>query len=78
MSGIVGILASVEIIVMKFGIVTGGITVALDGECALDEANGNWPLTIDQASFDFLQEIRNNLKALPIDGKWSQLAANLQ
>ena len=40
-----------------FGIVTGGITIALDGESALDEACGEWPLAIDRASYDLLQEI---------------------
>jgi len=41
----------------------------LDGESALDEACGDWPLAIDQASYDLLQEIRNRVWALPIDVK---------
>lgn len=54
----------------QFGIVTGGITIALDGESALDEACGEWPLSIEQASYDLLQEIRNRVRELPIDVKW--------
>ena len=70
LTGIAGILATTEIIVKHFGIVTGGITIALDGESALDEACGEWPLSIDQASYDLLQEIRNRVSELPIDVKW--------
>ena len=57
-------------IVKQFGILTGGITIALDGESALDEACGDWHPTIDQASCDLLQEIQNCVKALPIEVKW--------
>ena len=57
-------------IVKQFGILTGGITIALDGESALDEACGDWHPTIDQASCDLLQEIQNRVKALPIEVKW--------
>jgi len=70
LTGIVGILATTAIIVKQFGIVTGEITIALDGESALDEACGEWPLAIDQASYDLLQEIRNRVRELPIDVKW--------
>ena len=58
------------IIVKHFGIVTGGITIVLDGESTLDEACGEWPLAIDQTSYDLLQEIRNRVRELPIDVKW--------
>ena len=51
LTGIVGILATTSIIVKQFGIVTGGITIALDGESAFDEACGECPLSIDQASY---------------------------
>jgi len=70
LTGIVGILATTAIIVQHYGIVTGGMTIALDGESALDEACGEWPLSIDQASYDLLQEIRNRVRELPIDVKW--------
>ena len=62
LTGIVGILATTAIIVQHFGIVTGGITIALDVESALDEASGEWSLTIDQASYNLLQEIRNRVR----------------
>ena len=54
----------------QFGIVTRGITIALDGESTLDEACGDWSLAIDQASYDLLQEIQNRVKAIPIEVKW--------
>ena len=42
----------------------------MDGESALDEACGEWPLAIDQASYDLLQEIRKRVRELPINVKW--------
>ena len=39
-------------------------TIALDGEYALDEAKGDRPLKIDQADFDYPQEIRNRVADL--------------
>jgi len=37
------------------------MTIDFDGESVLDEASGDWPLKIDQASFDLLQEICNQI-----------------
>ena len=40
-------LSTVAILVKHFHITSGAITIALDGESALDEASGDWPLQID-------------------------------
>ena len=63
-------LATVAILVKQFSIASGAFTIALDGESALEEASGNWPLQIDQPCFDYLQEIRNR----EISAYQSQLA----
>ena len=46
------------------------MTIDFDGESVLDEASGDWPLKIDQASFDLLQEICNQIQFLSVDIKW--------
>ena len=39
----------------------------MDNEAAVDQAGGDWPLNVRQECFDYLQEIRNRIKLLPID-----------
>ena len=56
--------------IQHFSITSGAITIALDGESALMEAGGDWPLQIDRPSFDYLQAIRNHIAALPITIHW--------
>jgi len=70
LAGNIGVLATVALLVKHFHITSGAITIALDGESAVDEASGDWPLQIDQQCFDYLQEVRNRVKALPIEAKW--------
>ena len=69
LAGTIGVIATVAILVKQFSITSGAITVALDGESALEEASCTWPLQIDQPCFDYLQEIRNRMKSLPIKVK---------
>ena len=70
LAGVIGILVTVDIIVKQNNITTGSITIALDGESALLQAKGDWPLRIDQPNFDYLQEICYRVAALPIEVKW--------
>ena len=65
-----GILASTAVIIKHYQITKGRLTIAFDGQSALNEAAGEWPLSIDQPCFDLLQEIRNRVKSLPIDITW--------
>ena len=44
-----------DALVHFFGIASGSITVAHDGESALRESESDWPLRIDQKCFDCLQ-----------------------
>ena len=44
LAGTIGVLATVAILVKQFSITSGAITIALDGESALEEASGTWPL----------------------------------
>jgi hypothetical protein len=70
LAGIVGILSAVAVIIQQYDITKGSITIALDGESALDQASAETPLKIDQADFDILQDIREQLHILPIKVKW--------
>ena len=70
LAGVIGALATVTAIVKKNDITSGSITIALDGESALWEAKGDWPLQFDQPDFDCFQEIRNRVAALPITVNW--------
>ena len=49
-----------------FDIASGSVTIALDGDTALKQAQGSWPLVISQKSFDYVNVIRNMITALPI------------
>ena len=65
LAGIIGVLASLSVIIQRHNVTTGGITIALDGKSAMNQAKKQTPLHIAQQSFDFFQEIRNRLQALP-------------
>ena len=65
LAGIIGVLASLAVITQRHNVTTGGITIALDGKSAMNQAKKQTPLHIAQQSFDFFQEIRNRLQALP-------------
>ena len=47
-------------------ITDGAITIALDGDSALIQSGGDWPLSVDQPSFDYLQVIRSWIKLSPL------------
>jgi hypothetical protein len=70
LAGIAGILSAVAVIAQQYDIIAGSITIALDGETALDQASAETPLKINQADFDILQDIRERLHILPIEVKW--------
>jgi hypothetical protein len=70
LTGIAGILSAVAVIIQQHDITAGSITIALDGESALDQASAESPLKIDQADFDIQQDIREQLHILPIKVKW--------
>ena len=40
-------------------ITAGFVTVILDWEAALNKSGGDWPLSVDQPSIDYLQVIFN-------------------
>ena len=58
LAGVIAALTMLDIIVHHHDLTEGSITIALDGDFALIQSGGDWPLSVDQPSFDYLQEIR--------------------
>jgi hypothetical protein len=70
LAGVLGVLTCVEALAKFYKIGEGSITIALDGESAIYKSDSEWPLSINQSSFDYIQVIRNIIKALPISVKF--------
>ena len=59
-------LTVIDILVQHHNITNGGVTLALDGLTAMQECAGDWPLSIDQKYFDYLQIFRAWVKMSPL------------
>ena len=70
LAGVFGVLTYVEALVKLYKISDSSITIALDEESAIYQSDSEWPLSIDQSSFDYIQVIKNTIKELPISVKF--------
>jgi ribonuclease HI len=70
LAGIEGALAIIESLCKVHDIQDGAITIGLDGQQALLEAGGDWPLSPTQAAYDMLFDIRSKIRRLPITVHW--------
>jgi hypothetical protein len=66
LSGILGILHSTRILCHFHNVTSGAITIGLDNESAIEQAKGDWPISVTQPAWDLLQEIRHLLQLSPI------------
>ena len=66
LAGVIAGLTIVDILVRHHSITKGAVTLALDGQKAMDQCAGDWPLSIDQPCFDYLQVIRAWIKLSPL------------
>ena len=66
LSGISMMLAVIKCVLMCHKVTSGSIALGLDGEKAMTQASGNFPLFPTQRSFDLLVDIRTKLEQLPI------------
>ena len=66
LAGVISALTIVDILVCHNNITEGAITFALDGKTAMEESRGDWPLSIDQKCFDYLQVIQKWIKLSPL------------
>ena len=69
-SGVSGIVSTVECICAAYGITEGSIEAGLDGDQAMKSISGDWLLKADQADFDLLQDLRAKLARSPLTWKW--------
>ena len=58
--------AVIKCVLMCNKVTSGSIALGLDGEKAMTQASGRFPLFSTQRSFDLLVNIRTKLKQLPI------------
>jgi hypothetical protein len=70
LSGVSGIIATVDCICSAHGVLSGAIEVGLDGDQAMKACSGLWPLKADQADFDLLQDICAKIKHSPLIWHW--------
>ena len=52
LAGVISMLPILDILVCHHYITGGGTSITLDGKAAMNESRGEWPLNIDQKSFD--------------------------
>ena len=57
LTGVIASLIVIDVLVRHHSITEGAVTIALDGKTAMEEASGDWPLSIDQKCFDYNQSM---------------------
>ena len=67
LTGVIASLTMIDVIVCHNNLTEGQVTIALDGLTAMQQAGGDWPLSLDQECFDPLQIIRAWVKLSPLD-----------
>ena len=59
-----------DILVRHHALTEGSVTITLDGDSALNQSGEDWPLRVDQPSFDYLQVIWTWIKLSPLKFKF--------
>jgi hypothetical protein len=70
--GVSGIVETVAILCARYSITSGALEVGLDGDQAMKNIFGNWPLHPKQADYDLLKDLRKKIKESPVTwtGRW--------
>ena len=66
LAGVITALTILDVLVRHHNITDGAVTIALNGDSALIQSGGDWPLSVDQPSFDYLQVIRSWMTLSPL------------
>ena len=66
LAGVIAALTILDVLVRNHNITDGAVTIALDGDSALIQSGGDWPLSVDQPSFDYLLVIRSWMMLSPL------------
>ena len=54
LAGVIAVLTIIDVLVRHHDITEGAVTIALDGDSALIQSGGDWPLSVEQPSFDYI------------------------
>lgn len=65
-AGVISALTMSYVLVLHYKITDGAVTIALNGDSALIQSGGDWPLSVAQADFDYLQVIRAWIELSPL------------
>jgi hypothetical protein len=70
--GVSGIVETIGILCDRYSITSGAVEMGLDGEQAMKNIFGEWPLHPKQADYDLLKDIRKKIKRSPLQwtGRW--------
>ena len=66
LAGVIAALTILDVLVRHHDIMDGAVIITLDGDSALIQSGGDWHLSVDQPSFDYLQVIRAWIKLSPL------------
>ena len=66
LAGVIAALTILDVLVRHHNVTEGAVTIALDGDSALIQSGGDWPLSVGKQSFDYLQVIRICIKLSPL------------
>jgi hypothetical protein len=69
-SGVSGVVATVNCACAAHGVTEDSIEVGLDGEQAMKAISADWVLKSDHPDFDLLQDLRAKLARSPVNWKW--------
>ena len=76
LAGLIAALTIIDVIVWAHSITEGSITIALDGESALEQSQSTAPLSADQKSFDYLQVIWRWIRLSPLTFKFRHVSGH--
>ena len=62
LAGVIATLTILDVLVRHHNRMDGAVTIALDSDSALIQSGGDWPPSVNQPSFDYLQVIRAWIK----------------
>ena len=66
LAGVIATLTILDVLVRHHNITEGVVTIPLDGDSTLIQSGGDWPLSVDQPSFNYLQVIQAWIKLSPL------------
>ena len=64
-----------DVLVRHYKTMDGAVTIALDGDSTLIKSGGDWPLSVAQTDFDYLQVMRAWIKLSPLKFSFYYLRA---